>query len=128
MAFKKKPSLSQRANSWTKVEPLKFYVFEDLTNNENNIIELFMTLNNKVEEIAERFTNTETYLNYINNNYGEPFVLGRGYSYLTNLLYLKQYSKIIECKENNFECGIKFGNGENYYDRIFKYLQNNNFS
>ena len=117
--------LSLRANGSHIVRPINYYNFELKDITETNLTELLKTIDTKVAEIKERFSNEESYLNYIRQNK----VLNE-YSYLTNLLFCKRHDELLffieYCKKNNITSGIAFvkdGVSEDYFDKITNYIQ-----
>ena len=121
--------LSLRIEGSHIVFPISYFNYSLVDITEKDILILLQSINDKVDEIKELYTDQEKYYSYIQEE--KRF---NEYGYLTNLLYLKKYKELLSfmdhCKENNIVSGISFYKGDvlesTYFDRINSYINKNN--
>lgn len=112
--------LSYSVSGSTIVFGTKYYDFKFTELNDNIILELLDTIEQKVSEIKATLSSKANYLNFATQ---EKL---RQQDYLTTLLYFEEKEKLIayiaDCEKNNISSGISWMSGENYYDKIKQFI------
>lgn len=129
--FKNGP-LFYKVNSAGMVYPYSYFKFEIQEVTESKLDNLLCELNKNVTEIKQKYTNDESYFNFIKEQLEEKKGRGVQQTFLTNLVYLKKFNILLEyinhCKQNNISSGMSGSNlknpelGWDYYDKLIQYV------
>jgi len=129
--FKNGP-LFYKVNSSGMVYPYNYFNFDIKEVTETKIDNLLSELDKNVNEIIQKYTNDESYFNFIKEQLEEKKGSGIQQTFLTNLVYLKKYDTLLEyisdCKQNNISSGMSSINlknpelGWDFYDKLIEYI------